>query len=208
MTLIWTGHHDDEMMGCADLVFHISGGDHWVAELTKQSPCLQKLVSSLEPYARKAFSCRDQAPALHGTFHLCVCCKISGELLVSLVHPERHYLMEVSKGPAWVYPVKHGCLPGKFSSSQDFTFSGSVLIYGPFLIRHGCSVVSLFLPGVIFIRPLRKTESWRAYVNIMPDRVAFVLAVSLRFIPMMIEEVRSIYEAQVYRELEYCPGIF
>jgi len=62
-----------------------------------------------------------------------------------------------------------------------------------------------FLPGMIFVETTSEPEIVRALARVMPCRAAFVLATCLRFIPLVIDEIRSIYEGQVLRGARILP---
>ena len=62
-----------------------------------------------------------------------------------------------------------------------------------------------FFPGVIFIQTTPQARIMMSLEKVMPGRLAFVLAMCMRFIPLMIREIRSIYEAQVFRGARILP---
>ena len=93
----------------------------------------------------------------------------------------------------------------------------SIMIVGLYVIRFGFEgawpgfktswqLLLAFLPGLIFWQSTPHPQIIRMLNRIMPDRLAFVLATSLRFIPLVIGEVRSIYEVQMLRGARILPG--
>jgi len=82
------------------------------------------------------------------------------------------------------FGFKQGVIPGIITSAQLFL---------------------AFFPGVIYIQTTPQSQIVMALEKIMPYRAAFVLAMSIRFIPFMIREIKAIYEAQVYRGARILP---
>ncbi len=82
------------------------------------------------------------------------------------------------------FGLKEGIIPGLLISGQLFL---------------------AFFPGVIFIQTTPQTQIVMTLEKIMPSRVAFVLAMSIKFIPIMLGEIRIIYEAQVFRGARILP---
>jgi energy-coupling factor transport system permease protein len=92
-----------------------------------------------------------------------------------------------------------------------------VMITGLYVLRFGfengivpgiLTSLQLFLaffPGVIFIQTTPQTQIVMTLEKIMPCRAAFVLAMSIKFVPLMIREVQTIYEAQVFRGAKILP---
>lgn len=62
-----------------------------------------------------------------------------------------------------------------------------------------------FFPGVIFIQTTPRSRIMASFCKIMPERIAFVLAMCLKFIPILVGEVKAIHEAQVFRGARILP---
>jgi len=62
-----------------------------------------------------------------------------------------------------------------------------------------------FLPGMVFIETTPESQVARVMARVMPCRAAFVLTTCLRFIPLVIDEVKSIYEGQAMRGARILP---
>jgi len=62
-----------------------------------------------------------------------------------------------------------------------------------------------FLPGIILISSVPQSKLINALSKAMPIRIAFVLSVSLNFIPLLLSEFRSMYDAQVLRGARILP---
>jgi len=62
-----------------------------------------------------------------------------------------------------------------------------------------------FLPGAVFIETVPEHLLTGMLNDVMPSRMAFVLATCLNFIPMVIAEAGSIYEGQVLRGARILP---
>jgi energy-coupling factor transport system permease protein len=92
------------------------------------------------------------------------------------------------------------------------------IITGLYVLRFGfqsgwvpgfLTAIQLFLaffPGVIFLQTTPQTQIVMTLEKIMPSRMAFVLAMSIQFMPLMIREIRTIYEAQVFRGARILPS--
>ena len=62
-----------------------------------------------------------------------------------------------------------------------------------------------FLPGIILTASTPQSAITRVLSGFLPMRTAFVLSVSLNFIPMLRVEIQRIYEAQVLRGARILP---
>jgi energy-coupling factor transport system permease protein len=68
--------------------------------------------------------------------------------------------------------------------------------------------LQLFLalyPGIIFIHSTPQSQIVKTLSYIMPDRFAFVLSTSIKFVPLIFGETREIYEVQVLRGARVLP---
>jgi energy-coupling factor transport system permease protein len=89
--------------------------------------------------------------------------------------------------------------------------SQSVLIISLYLIRFGTfdaiwsgfkiswQLLLAFLPGLIFVETTPQPRIVQALALIMSHRSAFVMATCLKFLPLLVDEIRAIYEGQVMR---------
>jgi energy-coupling factor transport system permease protein len=62
-----------------------------------------------------------------------------------------------------------------------------------------------FLPGVAMLHGTSQAALVRTLTRLMPHRTAFALAMSLKFVPLLLVEIRVIYEAQVLRGARILP---
>ena len=90
------------------------------------------------------------------------------------------------------------------------------IIVGLHLLRFGSSgfwpgfrtswqLLMAFLPGMIFVQSTPQSHIVQMLMRILPHKTAFVLGTSIRFIPLVIREVRSIHEAQALRGAKILP---
>ncbi|MGA8181499.1 MAG: energy-coupling factor transporter transmembrane component T [Desulfobacterales bacterium] len=56
-----------------------------------------------------------------------------------------------------------------------------------------------YMPGVIFVKTTPQSRIVEAFSAVAPYRAAFVMATCLKFIPLILTEIRNIYEGQVFR---------
>ncbi len=66
-------------------------------------------------------------------------------------------------------------------------------------LRVSWQLLLAFTPGIIMMKTVPHNRLISLFERFIPYRMAFVISTSLRFIPLLIAEVRSIYEAQVLR---------
>ena len=92
----------------------------------------------------------------------------------------------------------------------------TVVIVALYLIRYGldgawpgflisCQLLMAFLPGVIFLNSTPQSRIVETLSRLLPQKTAFVLATSIRFVPLVVREIRSIHEAQVLRGAKILP---
>jgi energy-coupling factor transport system permease protein len=63
-----------------------------------------------------------------------------------------------------------------------------------------------YMPGVIFVRTTPQPLIIETFTAVAPYRTAFVMATCLKFIPLVMTEIRNIYEGQVFRGARILPG--
>jgi len=96
-----------------------------------------------------------------------------------------------------------------------FIFQTAIIVT-LYLIRYGYKgalpglMVSLqiflaFLPGIILMSSISQSKIIHALSRVMPVKLAFVLSMSLNFMPLLISEFKHIYEAQVLRGARILP---
>lgn len=66
-------------------------------------------------------------------------------------------------------------------------------------LRVSWQLLLAFTPGIILMKTVPHNRLVTLFERFIPYRTAFVISTSLRFIPLLIAEARSIYEAQVLR---------
>ncbi len=117
-------------------------------------------------------------------------------LLLLLVHrPERKVLLRGARLCLWqsavvtgLYLLRFGVADGLLPGLQ---VSGQLLL--------------IFLPGLILLSGASGNRLAQALGKLLPARSAFVLATSLKFLPMLVTEIASIYEAQRLRGAKIRP---
>jgi energy-coupling factor transport system permease protein len=62
-----------------------------------------------------------------------------------------------------------------------------------------------FWPTMVFVKTTSQANIVRAVSRVLPSRMSFVLATCLKFAPLLLEEVRDIYEGQVLRGARILP---
>ncbi len=94
----------------------------------------------------------------------------------------------------------------------------AVIVTGLYLLRFGldeglvpglkisCQLFLTFLPGAILVQTTPQARIVRTLARIMPWRPAFVMATCLRFIPLVLDEIRTIHEAQALRGAKILPS--
>jgi energy-coupling factor transport system permease protein len=94
----------------------------------------------------------------------------------------------------------------------------TVIVTGLYLFRFGleegfapgikvsCQLFLTFLPGVILVQTTPQAQITRTLARFMPWRPAFVMATCLRFVPLVLDEIRTIYEGQLMRGAKILPS--
>lgn len=72
-------------------------------------------------------------------------------------------------------------------------------------LRTSWQLFLAFVPGMIVMHGTRQADLERALARLLPNRAAFVLTVCLKFVPMLLAEIRTIYEAQLLRGARISP---
>lgn len=120
---------------------------------------------------------------------------LANGVLLRLHHCDRRTLMRGGRLILWQgavvtglyllrYGVAGGLLPG---------------------LRTGWQLVLVFAPGLFLLSGASAGRMARALGRILPARSAFVLAASLKFLPMLLAEISAIYEAQLLRGARILP---
>jgi energy-coupling factor transport system permease protein len=84
------------------------------------------------------------------------------------------------------------------------------VVTGLYLLRYGFDgllpglrvswqLLLVFVPGLFLLNGTATSSLARALGRLLPARSAFVLAVSLKFLPLLLAEISAIYEAQLLR---------
>ena len=63
-----------------------------------------------------------------------------------------------------------------------------------------------FFPGVVFIQSTSQSQLVKAFSKVMSGRSTFVLTMSLRFLPLILRDIKTLYEAQVFRGAKILPA--
>ncbi|MFH1566723.1 MAG: energy-coupling factor transporter transmembrane component T [Gemmatimonadota bacterium] len=72
-------------------------------------------------------------------------------------------------------------------------------------LRISWQLLLAYLPGMVLLRSLPPPRLVRALSRVLPYRTAFVLSTCLRFLPLVLRQVRSIAEAQALRGARILP---
>lgn len=98
-----------------------------------------------------------------------------------------------------------------FKELKKMFVGQTVLICGLYFLKFGflkgilpgfmvsLQILCAFLPGIIFLKSTPPSQIVQFLSGIMPYKLAFVLTTSLKFLPMLINEIRSIHEVQLLR---------
>lgn len=66
-------------------------------------------------------------------------------------------------------------------------------------LRISCQLLLAFLPGMIFLQVISKSQLTQLISRFLPSTAAFVLSASLHFLPLLIGEVKTLYQVQILR---------
>ena len=72
-------------------------------------------------------------------------------------------------------------------------------------LRTSWQLTLVFIPGLILLHGTSSTQLAKALSRLLPARSAFVLATSLKFLPLLLTETSAIYEAQLLRGARILP---
>jgi len=93
----------------------------------------------------------------------------------------------------------------------------STLVTGLYLLRFGVAaglgpglliswkLVLAFTPGLALAQGIPQNGIEKAMARILPQRMAFALSMSIKFLPLLTREIRAVYEAQVLRGARILP---
>jgi energy-coupling factor transport system permease protein len=66
-------------------------------------------------------------------------------------------------------------------------------------LRISCQLLLAFVPGMIFLQSTSRSQLVQLINRFLPATAAFVLAASLHFLPLLLAEVKTIYQMQLLR---------
>ena len=66
-------------------------------------------------------------------------------------------------------------------------------------LRVSCQLFLAFLPGMVFLQGTNRSQLVRTASRFLSPTAAFVLGASLHFLPLLIAEVRELYQVQILR---------
>lgn len=66
-------------------------------------------------------------------------------------------------------------------------------------LRISAQLFLAFLPGMIFLKATSKSQLARVASRFLPTTAAFVLGASLHFLPLLLAEVKGLYQVQILR---------
>ena len=110
-----------------------------------------------------------------------------------------------------------GSSPSSFWPKAKVFFWQTAVIVGLHFFRFGPSeglwpgiriswqLFLAYLPGTILVDTTSESRMMRVLSRIMSSRMAFVLTTCLRFVPLVLDEIRRIYEGQVLRGARILP---
>jgi energy-coupling factor transport system permease protein len=108
--------------------------------------------------------------------------------------------------------------PRFYKGMLRFLLLQSLVIGGLYILRFGfaeglgpglrvsCQIALALAPGTMMLQSLPHSRMMRSLNRIMPMRAAFVLATSLRFLPMLRRELKTIHQAQILRGARLAPS--
>ncbi len=102
---------------------------------------------------------------------------------------------------------------------KEIRFFGiqAMVITGLYIFRFGVAegippglkiswqLILVFLPGMIMMKTIPQHIIVNALERVIPYRMAFAISTSLRFIPLLIREAKTIYEVQLLRGAKILP---
>lgn len=98
-----------------------------------------------------------------------------------------------------------------------FFVAQTVIVVGLYMIRDGISdglwpglrtgarILLFFMPSIILLRTTQSTRMMQDLKRFLPDRLAFIVFTSLRFVPFFARELREIAMAQRLRGAHLAP---
>jgi energy-coupling factor transport system permease protein len=123
-------------------------------------------------------------------FWAALCGLSLANILLLLVHrPDRKVLLRGARLCLWQSAVVTGLYLLRFGIAEGLV--AGLLVSWQLLL--------VFLPGLILLSGASGSRLAQALGKLLPARSAFVLATSLKFLPMLVTEIASIYEAQRLR---------
>lgn len=72
-------------------------------------------------------------------------------------------------------------------------------------LRTSWQLFLAFVPGMIVMHGTRQSDLERVLARLLPSRTAFIWSLCLKFVPMLLAEIRTIYESQVLRGARILP---
>lgn len=72
-------------------------------------------------------------------------------------------------------------------------------------LRTSWQLFLAFTPGMIVMHGIAQADLERTLARVLPDRAAFIWSVCLKFVPMLLAEIRTIREAQILRGARILP---
>jgi energy-coupling factor transport system permease protein len=115
--------------------------------------------------------------------------------LLIFKRPGRVFLRRAAKTLIWQTGIITGLYGLRFGLSEGLT-AGLTISWQLFLA---------FLPGAIFVQTTAGHRILQMLADVMPYRMAFVLSTCLNYIPLLLGEVKSIYEGQALRGARILP---
>ena len=116
-------------------------------------------------------------------------------LLVLFAQPGSSFLRKSAKTMVWQVGIISGLYWLRFGFSEGW-LPGLIISWQLFLA---------FLPGAIFVETTPGHQIVRMLSDVLPYRMAFIMATCLNFIPLLLGEIKRIYEGQVLRGARILP---
>jgi energy-coupling factor transport system permease protein len=114
---------------------------------------------------------------------------LANSLLIVTRRPERRILLRGLRLGLWQGGVVTGLYLLRYGPAEGM-IPGLLVSWQLLLV---------FLPGLILLSGTSGSRMANALEKLLPPRSAFVLTASLKFLPMLVTEISSIYEAQCLR---------
>ncbi len=116
-------------------------------------------------------------------------------LLLLIARPGITFLKRAAKTILWQAGIISGLYWLRFGSYEGIV-PGLIISW---------QLALAFLPGMVFVKIVPGDRIVRMLSDILPYRIAFIIATCLNFLPLLLAEIKSIHEGQVLRGAKILP---